>query len=116
MKFFWLVLLILFIASCTEKTIEIKTSYAEKAGIRTTRIEVHEDAKEIPKPQIDIISPKNGEVLKDNKLVVKLNVSNFKLVNPDRYPQKGQGHVQVWIDDMEFRGSKKEFVDRKSVV
>lgn len=41
---------------------------------------------------------------------MKLNISNFKLVTPDKYPKKGQGHVQIWVGDMEFRGSKTEFI------
>ena len=86
MKFFWFILLALLIASCVKKPIEIK------------------------EPQIDIISPQNNEIIKDGKITVRLNISNFKLVTPDSEPYKGQGHVQVWIDDMEFRGSKTEFV------
>ena len=62
------------------------------------------------KPGIDITSPRNGEVIKDGKILVKLNISNFKLVTPEKESQQGQGHVQVWVDDMEFRGAKTEFV------
>ena len=65
---------------------------------------------EVKGPAINIISPKNGEVIKDSRFAVRLDVSDFKLVTPDNYQQKGQGHVQVWVDDMEFRGSKTEFV------
>ena len=86
MKFFWFILLALLIASRVKRQIEIK------------------------EPQIDIISPQNNEIIKDGKITVRLNISNFKLVTPNSEPYKGQGHVQVWIDDMEFRGSKTEFV------
>ena len=65
---------------------------------------------EIKQPEIGIISPKNGEVLEGNKMTVRLNISNFNLVTPDKYAKNGQGHVQVWIDDMEFRKSGTEFV------
>ena len=85
MRLFYFLILIVLIASCAE-TIEVK------------------------EPKIDIISPKDGEITNDNKIILKLNVSDFKLVTPDLQPKKGQGHVQVWVDNMEFRGSKTEFV------
>ena len=61
-------------------------------------------------PQIHILSPKDGEVIKDDKIVLKLHVVDFDLVAPDKEPVANEGHVQVWIDNMEFRGSKTEFV------
>ena len=88
MRVFYLVFLILLVASCNVNKIQ-------------------EIRKE---PKIDIIIPKNEEIIKNNKLVVKLNISNFKLVTPDKEPMQGQGHVQVWVDNMEFRSSNTEFV------
>ncbi|MDP3765527.1 MAG: hypothetical protein Q8R04_03365 [Nanoarchaeota archaeon] len=86
MRFFYFILLALLIVSCVTKSIETK------------------------EPKIDIISPKNNEMIKDGKILLKLNISNFKLVTPDTELRQGQGHIQVWIDDMEFRGAKTEFV------
>jgi len=113
MRLAYFLVLIMLLASCKD-TIKIKPAGAEQAGIketyiRTTQIEkdMEEDNKE---PKIDIMSPKNNEVLQSGTITVKLNITNFRLVAPDRYPQKGQGHVQVWVDSMEFRGSKTEFV------
>ena len=85
MKFIYLIFLLL-ILSCAQESIELS------------------------EPKIDMISPKNDEVIEDGKIILKLNISNFKLVTPDKEPQQGRGHVQVWVDDMEFRGSKTEFV------
>ena len=65
---------------------------------------------QVKAPEIKIMSPSNKEVIKDARIVVRLNISDFELVTPDNYPRKDSGHVQVWIDDMEFRGSKTEFV------
>lgn len=106
----------LLITSCAKGTIQIKTADFEKAGIndayiKTIKIEPNGEIQEIMKaPKIEIISPKDGEVLNSSIIIVRLNISDFKLVSPDRYPKKGQGHVQVWMDDMEFRGSKTEFI------
>ena len=65
---------------------------------------------EYKEPKIDITNLKDGEIVKGDKIIVKLNISNFNLVTPDNYPEQGQGHIQVWMDDMEFRGSKNEFI------
>lgn len=116
MKLFYLVLLILLISSCSKETIKIKNTGIEKIDIkdiyiRTTQVETNGETEEmIKEPKIDIISPKDNEVIKNSTIFVKLNISDFKLVTPDRYPKKEQGHVQVWIDNMEFRGSRTEFV------
>ncbi|MBI2654593.1 Ig-like domain-containing protein [Candidatus Woesearchaeota archaeon] len=114
MKLAFSLILVLLLASCAE-TVNIKPADIENIGvkepfIRTTKIEPERETKETDKePKIDIIIPKDGEVFKHGNITVKLNISNFKLVLPDRYPQKGQGHVQVWFDGMEFRDSKTEF-------
>ena len=115
MKLIYFILLIALIASCTQ-AVKIKNSGTEKdiinnAYIRTTEIKINVDAKEvIQAPEIYITTPQNGKMINDSTIIVKLNISNFKLVTPDLYPKKGQGHVQVWVDGMEFRGSKTEFV------
>ena len=113
MRLAYLVIFAVLIASC-EKPVEIKNSSQSEnikdAYIRTTRVEVINDSEEALKPSIKIISPKNLDMVKGEKLMVNLSISNFKLVTPDKYPAKGQGHIQVWVDGMEFRGSKTEFV------
>lgn len=114
MKLFYLILLLLLFNSCSKEPIKIKSfedAAIKDAYIRTKQIETNGDIQKIVKePQVDIISPKDGEVINSSTIVVKLNISNFKLVAPDRYPKKGQGHVQIWVDYMEFRGSRTEFV------
>ncbi|MBI2657039.1 Ig-like domain-containing protein [Candidatus Woesearchaeota archaeon] len=111
MRLAYFILLLMLIASCAQK-IEIKNTAfgtAEAANIRTTKIEIGKGFEEVVEPKINIISPKDNEVINSSRIELRLNISNFKIVTPDKYPKKGQGHVQVWIDGMEFRGSKTEF-------
>lgn len=89
--YFMLLVLIFMLASCAKEPVKI-------------------NPEKINAPSISIINLKDGEIIKGSRISVKLNVSNFKLVTPDTMPKNGQGHVQVWVDDMEFRGSKTEFV------
>lgn len=115
MKFIHLIFLVVFLVISCSKEIGITTINAEKINInesyiKTTGVETGEKLKVAKEPGIEIISPKDGGILNSSRIVVLLNISNFNLVTPDMYPKKGQGHVQVWMDDMEFRGSKNEFV------
>ncbi len=111
MRFFCFILLIILLTSCTQEKIKIKTSDIEEPLIKTTIIEANgEVKKEIKEPQINILNPKDGEVINSSTIIVRLNISNFKLITPDRYPKEGQGHIQVWVDNMEYRSSKTEFI------
>lgn len=110
MKYLLFILLIL--AACTK--IEIKSSDSanidiKNAYIRTTDIDYNEEKEINTTPTINIITPKNGDVL-NGTFLVKVNVTNFRLVPTNWYPQQGQGHIQVWFDNMESRSSKPEFI------
>lgn len=109
MIFLCFVLLMLLISSC-DQAVKIKNYEFETANIRTTKINATEYQEAKKEPEISIISPKDGEIINGSRIVVKLNISNFKLVAPDNYPRKYQGHIQLWVDNMEFRGPKTEFV------
>ena len=117
MRLLYLVFLAILIASCAQAKIKVESSETangiiDNAYIRTTEIKIGgEDDQQVAKePEIYITSPKSWEVINGTTIVVKLNISNFRLVAPDLYPKKEQGHVQVWVDGMEFRGSRTEFV------
>lgn len=117
MRLIYLLVLMVLVTSCNN-TIKIKStdfvkSSIKDALIRTTGVDTEVEKginMTVPKPKIDIISPKDGEVINGSTIIVRLNISNFRLVTPDRYPKQGQGHVQIWVDDMEFRGSRTEFI------
>lgn len=117
MRLIYLLVLMVLVTSCNN-TIKIKStdfvkSSIKDALIRTTGVDTEVEKvvnMTAPKPKIDIISPKDGEVINGSTIIVRLNISNFRLVTPDRYPKQGQGHVQIWVDDMEFRGSRTEFI------
>ena len=114
MRRFYFFLLMVLRASCAENAVRIKTtesdSIIKEVHIRTTAVQIAEEPEENPQPNIEITSPENYEVINSSRLIIRLNISNFKLVTPDKYPRKGQGHVQLWVDGMEFRGSKTEFI------
>ncbi len=110
MKYMLLIFLILLV-SC--KKIEIKSSDSanidiKNAYIRTTNIDYNEEKEINTTPTINIINPKDGDIL-NGTFIVKINVTNFKLVPASWYPQQDQGHIQVWFDSMELRSSKTEF-------
>ena len=115
MKPVYIVLLVFIIASCAKNNIEIKSSDIKKnldsINIKTSSAENDEESQYTPKePQIKILSPKNFGVINQNTAIIVLNVSNFKLVSPDRYPKKNEGLVQVWFDNIWLRDSNSIFV------
>ncbi len=116
MRLAFLLITIMLLASCSQEKIIIKTSSSEKAGvkdayIRTTETTIEKYAQhKNSEPKIDIVIPKDGEILNENEIFIMVNVSNFKLVTPDTYPKEGQGYIQVMVDDMEARSSNTNFV------
>ena len=115
MKRVCLVLFIFIVASCAKSNIEIKPSdikkYFENTSIQTSYAENIEESQYKPKePSIRIISPKDFDIIKQNNAIVILNVSNFKLVSPDRYPKKNEGLIQVWFGNLELRDTDAIFV------
>lgn len=112
---FTLFIFLIFLAAACAKTVEIRDNNGKNvvndAYIRTTDVKSDKDVKEAARePELRIINPKDMEFIRNSTIIVRLNISNFRLVAPDLYPKKGQGHVQVWLDDMEYRGSKTDFV------
>jgi len=116
MRLVFLAIIIMLLASCSQENISIKTSSSEKAGvkdayIRTTETIIEKETQyKNSEPKIDIVTPKDGEILNGNKIFIMVNVSNFKLVAPDMYPKEGQGYIQIMVDGMEARSSNTEFV------
>lgn len=115
MRIILTILLVMLVASCIQqkpkiKTTSLETSNIKEAYIRTTNVEISDEPQNLREPQVNIIIPKNNEVINGGKIIVKINLSNFKLVTPDRYPSKRQGYVRLWFDDAEFQGSSTEFI------
>ena len=115
MKAVYFILLLVVIASCAKNQVEIKTADINKAetdsaSITTAEGKTEEATQYLPKvPEIRITIPKDGEIINKNTIIVVLNVSNFKLVSPDRYPKKGEGQIQVLIDDFRLQDSNTIF-------
>ena len=115
MKAMYFMLLLIVIASCAKNQVEIKTADINKAetdsaSITTAEGKTEEATQYLPKvPEIKIIIPKDGEIINKNTIIVVLNVSNFKLASPDRYPKKGEGQIQVRIDNFRLQDSNTIF-------
>ncbi len=116
MRFIYLIFLILLITSCAKETVDIKSAYTEKVNIKTTKVEVNGEFNETPKePAIWIITPKNGEVIRNSTIAVSLNVSNFKLVPVGEPVKDGEGHFHVWLDSEKKIGQQTAFAFENAV-
>lgn len=107
-----------FLNACAEENASIETAPypIEKVRIETSKVNVEEEPAENPKvaeePMLEILSPKDLEVIEDNSVVVKLNAKNFNIVLPNSPVKKGEGHFYVWLDSEEKKGPNSEFAFR----
>ncbi len=51
-------------------------------------------------PTLTVVSPENGVVVEGEKITIKLNITDFQLVDfrTNTSPKKGEGHVHAWLD------------------
>ena len=111
MKLSYLILTVLLINSCVQKSVEIKTSGTDKIVnapiMRTTRVEISNEEQALKAPKIEILNPKDGDAIKSSKVTVELEAENFKIVPIGSPPKDGEGHFHVWLDS-----EKKVTVDK----
>jgi len=49
-------------------------------------------------PALKIVSPNDGDLIKNSKVTVELQTENFKLVPVGDPVKEGEGHFHVWLD------------------
>jgi len=104
--------------ACAEENVSIETTPypIEKVRIETSKANVEEEPAEMPKasgePMLEILSPKDLEVIEDSSVVIKLNARNFNIVLPNMPVKRGEGHFHVWLDSEEKKGPNTEFAFR----
>lgn len=113
MRFLFLVLAIFLVVSCSGR-VGIKTIDAEmdikEASIKTTKVEIHEDAEETINPSLRILYPEEGRLVKNSSIAVRLEAYNFSIVPVGRQAKNYEGHFHVWVD------SEKKIVAENSVI
>lgn len=118
MRLIHLILLMILIISCSEKSIEIKTSNAENinindAYIRTTKIEVDGEEKAAvgtkTSPALKIIFPNDGNLIKSSNVSIELDANNFNIVPIDMPVKDDEGHFHVWLDSEKKVSADKTF-------
>lgn len=67
---------------------EVEEKAIEKAVISQPKVE----------PILKIISPKDGELIKNSKVSVELQAENFNIVAVGKPVKDGEGHFHVWLD------------------
>jgi len=94
-----IILLLMLLYACTQKTIEQpqaqkieKQSEVKTQNVETTTI------SEIKNPSLTIISPKDGDLIKDSKVTVELKADNFNIVPVGSPVKENEGHFHVWLD------------------
>ncbi|MBI2541973.1 hypothetical protein HYV80_04645 [Candidatus Woesearchaeota archaeon] len=91
------------LAACSEESVRIEDSSIERvikdnAYMRTTKIEINDTEETAQNPEIRIIFPKDGSIIKNSTVAVNVSASNFRIVEIGKPPRKGEGHFHVWLD------------------
>jgi hypothetical protein len=106
------VILVLSLASCGDRISELPNSSDHSATIRvkapkisevspTDAIQELRQALEIYQPQVKILSPQPGEVLKDNTVTVKFDVQDFPIFKDANL---GLGpHLHLFLDNQDYQ-------------
>lgn len=61
-------------------------------------------------PVLNIISPKDGELIKNSNVMIQLSAENFKIVLIGQPVKEGEGHFHVWLDSDRKVTTEKIFV------
>lgn len=109
-----LITLLLLVFACTpqqpEQPITKKTPLPEARDVVETVV-----VAEPKEPILKIISPKDGELIKNSKVVVELEAENFNIVSVGEPVKEGEGHFHVWLDS-EKKVSSGKIVTFENVV
>lgn len=49
-------------------------------------------------PTLTIVSPRDGELIKDLKITIELQAENFNIVPVQEPVKEGEGHFHIWLD------------------
>ncbi len=98
-KYFFgvLVLLLILIFACAPQQTD---QPALKAPAPEAKDAVEKIVVEQPKgnPAIEIVSPKDGDLIKSSKVIVHVDADNFNIVPVGSPVKEGEGHFHVWLD------------------
>ena len=104
--FFILILL----AACTQQQTRQHAANAPPANAEKEVIAEKEVAAEQKVSQsLLIISPKDGDLIKNSKVTVELKAENFNLVPIDNPVKDREGHFHVWLDSERKLGPQTSF-------
>lgn len=105
---FFISLLILVSACAPQQEQAATSSKVQAPEAKENAVEkVVEQAK--GSPILNIVSPKDSELIKSSKVIVQLDAENFNLVPVGQPVKSGEGHFHVWLDSEKKLGPDKTF-------
>lgn len=91
-------LLVLMIAACEQSAEQPVAKVPAADANKYTVVEKVVDVQPAANPILNIISPKEGGLIKSSKVTVELKAENFNIVPIGELVKEGQGHFHVWLD------------------
>ena len=83
-----------------------KLSVPESKGQVQEKVVVSEQKK----PSLEIVAPKNNEIIKSSKIAVELKAENFNVVPIGSPVEDNEGHFHVWLDSNKIVTTEKTVV------
>ncbi|MBI2557878.1 hypothetical protein HYW20_01020 [Candidatus Woesearchaeota archaeon] len=106
-----LILLLVLVIACTQNQDIQKPQPTQIKGNKEdyTPKPVERPPQAQSSPVLNIISPKDNELIKNSKVVIELSAENFNIVPIGQPAKEGEGHLHVWLD------SEKRVTTEKNV-
>jgi len=87
-----------------QTTLKVPASDVDKDVVEKVVVEQQKG-----EPKLIIVSPKDGELIKNSKVTIGLQAENFRLVPVGEPVKDGEGHFHVWLDSEKKLGPQTTF-------
>ena len=101
-----LILLLFLIFACAQQTTQPSSAVPAPSAEKVIEKIVVSQPKE---PGLIIVSPKDGDLIKNSKVTVELQAENFNLVPVGSPVKEEEGHFHVWLDSEKQLGPQTAF-------
>ena len=98
--------LIFLLFACQQQNVQQQISQAPVIGAEKQNF----DAGKKSIPNLEIVSPKDNELIKNSQVTVELQAENFNLVPVGSDVKDGEGHFHVWLDSEEKISQETKFI------
>ena len=98
-----LFLLMILVLACAQQPVEQQAAKAYASSVEKAA------ASQTKNPVLKIVSPNDGDLIKNSSVTVKVQADDFHLVPAGQLVKDGEGHFHVWLDSEKKLGPQAAF-------